>query len=117
MDDELYHMEAVERALWKLNPHLELKEYRKNPSDFTVDFILNLAECRTKVEVPMDLFRDYDRGGREEVEDRLALYGDLIRFASTYGSWELPVDRVCVIGEATHQNGPFADDWFLCLLC
>ena len=71
MDRELYHIEAVEQALRKLNPHLELKEYRKNPSGFTVDFILSLAEHRSKVEIPMDLFRDYELGGKEEIQDRL----------------------------------------------
>lgn len=71
MDNELYHTDEVKKALRKLNPHLELKEYRKNPSNFTVDFILNLAEHQTRVGVPMDLFRDYDRGGKEAVEERL----------------------------------------------
>ena len=71
MDNALYHIEAVKHALRKLNPHLELREYRKNPSNFTVDFILNLTEHQTKVEVPMDLFRDYELGGKGEVEDRL----------------------------------------------
>lgn len=71
MDDELYHIDEVKHALRKLNPHLELKEYRKNHSNFTVDFILTLAEHQEKVEVPMDLFRDYDRGGKGEVEERL----------------------------------------------
>jgi hypothetical protein len=71
MDDELYHIGEVKEALRKWNPHLELKEYRKNQSGFTVDFILCLSEEQTKVEVPMDLFRDYDRGGKEEVEERL----------------------------------------------
>jgi len=71
MDNELYHIDEVKHALRQLNPHLVLKEYRKNHSNFTVDFILNLAEHQAKVEVPMDLFRDYDRGGKEEVEERL----------------------------------------------
>ena len=71
MDNELYHIDEVKKALRKLNPHLELKEYRKNQSNFTVDFVLNLAEHRTRVEVPMDLFRDYDRGGKEVVEEQL----------------------------------------------
>jgi hypothetical protein len=71
MENELYHIDEVKQALRKLNPHLELKEYRKNQSNFTLDFILTLAECQTKVEVPMDLFRDYDRGGKEDVEERL----------------------------------------------
>lgn len=71
MENELYHVDEVKQALRKLNPHLGLKEYRKNQSNFTVDFILTLAEHQTKVEVPMDLFRDYERGGKEEVEERL----------------------------------------------
>jgi hypothetical protein len=71
LDNELYHIDEVKHALSKINPHLELKEYRKNMSNFTVDFILNLSGRRTKVEVPMDLFRDYDRGGKEAVEERL----------------------------------------------
>ncbi len=71
MENELYHIDEVKQALRKLNPHLELKEYRKNQSNFTVDFILILAKHQTKVEVPMDMFRDYDRGGRQEVEDKL----------------------------------------------
>ena len=71
MDNELYHIDDVKHAVRKLNPHLGLKEYRKNQSNFSVDFILTLAEHQTKVEVPMDLFRDYDRGGKEQVEDSL----------------------------------------------
>jgi len=71
MENELYHVDEVKQALRKLNPHLGLKEYRKNQSNFTVDFILTLAEHQTKVEVPMDLFRDYERGGKEEIEERL----------------------------------------------
>ena len=71
MDNELYHIDEVTLALRKLNPHLELKEYRKNMSDFTVDFIISLAEHQTKVAIPMDLFRDYDQGGKEAVEERL----------------------------------------------
>ena len=71
MEDGLYHLDELKHALRKLNPHLEVKEYRKNPSNFTVDFVLTLAEHRTKVEVPMDLFRDYDRGGKEAIEEKL----------------------------------------------
>ena len=71
MDNELYHIDEVKHALRKLNPHLELKEFWKNQSNFTLDLILTLAEHQTKVEVPMDLFRDYDRGGEEKVEERL----------------------------------------------
>jgi NOL1/NOP2/fmu family ribosome biogenesis protein len=71
MEKELYHIDEVKHALRKLNPHLEFREYRKNQSNFSVDFILTLAEHQTKVEVPMDLFRDYDRGGKEQVEERL----------------------------------------------
>jgi hypothetical protein len=71
MENELYHIDEVKFALRKLNPHMEVKEYRKNQSNFTLDFVLTLAEHQTKVEVPMDLFRDYDRGGREEIQEKL----------------------------------------------
>jgi hypothetical protein len=71
MEDKLYHIDQVTLALRRLNPHLEIKEYRKNPSNFTLDLILTLAGHQTKVEVPMDLLRDYDRGGMNEVEERL----------------------------------------------
>jgi len=71
VEDELYHIDEVKHALRRLNPHLELKEYRKNMGNFTVDFVLDLAGHRTKVEVPMDLFRDYDQIGKGAVEERL----------------------------------------------
>ncbi len=80
MDDQLYHIDEVKRALQKLNPHLELKEYRKNHGNFTVDFVLVLSDEQEKVEIPMDLFRDYDRGGKEQVEERLQNgYAGLLR--------------------------------------
>ena len=71
MDEELYRIDEIKMELRKWNPHLEIKEYRKNPSSFTVDFILCLAGQETRVEVPMDLFRDYDCGGKEQAEERL----------------------------------------------
>ena len=44
----------------------------------------------------------------------LALRDGTICYTSEgYGTWELPVDRVRVIGEYTDENGPYADDWFL----
>ena len=71
MDETLYHIPEVVESLRRMNPHLELKEYRKNLSNFTVDFVLSVGAHQTVVEVPMDRFRDYDRGGREEVEQSL----------------------------------------------
>lgn len=45
----------------------------------------------------------------------ILLDGDVIRYRSTvYGDWGLPVSDVRIIGEATNQNGPFADDYFFC---
>ncbi|GAA5476835.1 hypothetical protein Hhel01_00311 [Haloferula helveola] len=39
----------------------------------------------------------------------------LIRYEGQAGDgWELALSDVVVIGECTNQNGPFADDWFLC---
>lgn len=46
---------------------------------------------------------------------RIQLDGDIIRYRSAaYGDWDLPRSDVRIIGESTNQNGPFADDYFLC---
>lgn len=46
---------------------------------------------------------------------RILLDGDVIRYRSAvYGDWDLPVSDVRIIGEATNQSGPFADDYFFC---
>jgi len=46
---------------------------------------------------------------------QVRLDGDTIRYRSTlYGDWDLPVPRVRVVGEATNDHGPFADDYFFC---
>ena len=40
---------------------------------------------------------------------------DVIRYKSaTHSEWTIRVDDIRIIGEATNQNGPFADDYFLC---
>lgn len=40
---------------------------------------------------------------------------DVIRYSSkTYPSWTIRLGDVRLIGEATNQDGPFADDYFLC---
>ncbi|HSG73027.1 MAG TPA: hypothetical protein VLA12_21620, partial [Planctomycetaceae bacterium] len=40
---------------------------------------------------------------------------DVIRYSSkSYPSWTIRLGDVSLIGEATNQNGPFADDYFLC---
>jgi len=45
----------------------------------------------------------------------ILLDGDVIRYRSAaYGDWDLPVSDVRILGEATNQNGPFADDYFFC---
>jgi hypothetical protein len=45
----------------------------------------------------------------------ILLDGDVIRYRSAAsGDWDLPVSDVRIIGEATNQNGPFADDYFFC---
>jgi hypothetical protein len=39
----------------------------------------------------------------------------VIRYRSAvYGDWDLPVSDVRIIGEATNQSGPLADDYFFC---
>lgn len=43
----------------------------------------------------------------------LLLDGDIIRYRSDlYGHWQLPVSSVRILGEATNQGGPGADDYF-----
>jgi len=45
----------------------------------------------------------------------IRLHGSVIQYTSaTYGDWSVEVDDVRIIGEATNQDGPFADDYFLC---
>ena len=45
----------------------------------------------------------------------ISVDGDFIRYRSdSYGDWELPVNKLRILGEATNQNGPFSDDYFLC---
>lgn len=40
---------------------------------------------------------------------------DTIRYTSArYPDWTIRVDDIRVIGEATNQNGPWADDYFIC---
>ena len=41
---------------------------------------------------------------------KISLHGGVIRHESPNGTWELPVDRVHVIGEATTDQGPFLED-------
>ncbi|WP_146602166.1 hypothetical protein [Novipirellula aureliae] len=50
-----------------------------------------------------------------EDSGHIELDGDVIRYASTtYSDWMIRVEDLRIIGEATNQNGPFADDYFLC---
>ena len=50
-----------------------------------------------------------------EDSGQIDLDGDVIRYTSTtYSEWTIRVDDICIIGEATNQSGPFADDYFLC---
>lgn len=46
-----------------------------------------------------------------EDSGRISLCGDFIRYEWPDGAWELPVNRVRVIGEATTDHGPLADYW------
>jgi hypothetical protein len=46
---------------------------------------------------------------------KLELCDGVIRYrVDSTTIWELPLSRVRVIGEATNQNGPYLDDYFLC---
>jgi hypothetical protein len=52
---------------------------------------------------------------KSEVSGHIELSGDIIRYASsTYPDWTISVDAIHVVGEATNQNGPYADDYFIC---
>jgi hypothetical protein len=46
---------------------------------------------------------------------QIVLDGDVIRYRSpTYRQWDLPVANLRLMGEATNQWGPCADDYFFC---
>jgi len=50
-----------------------------------------------------------------EDSGRIELVGDTIGYESaTYSSWAINVGDVRIVGEATNENGPFSDDYFLC---
>lgn len=45
------------------------------------------------------------------------LDGDVIRYTSaTYSDWSICIRDIRIVGEATNQNGPFSDDYFLCFV-
>ena len=46
----------------------------------------------------------------------LSLDGDTIRYLLPNGGFTLRLDEVRIIGECTNENGPFADDYFLCFV-
>ncbi len=54
---------------------------------------------------------------KNEKSGRIQLDGDVIRYrSSVYGDWNLPIQKVRIIGEYTNQDGPGADDWFLAFI-
>lgn len=50
-----------------------------------------------------------DESGRIWIQDNRIHYKSY-----SYGSWDVAVDELRVIGEATTGNGPFMDDYFMC---
>lgn len=45
----------------------------------------------------------------------LELLADELQYSSdTYGKWALCIAGIRLVGEATNQNGPTMDDWFVC---
>lgn len=42
--------------------------------------------------------------------------GTLSYRSEVYGSWDLPIAEITLIGEYTNEDGPFADDFFLVFL-
>jgi hypothetical protein len=52
-----------------------------------------------------------------EESGSLAFDGQTIRYRSpAYGDWDVDLDDVRLIGEYTTQDGPFADDFFICFI-
>jgi len=80
MDEEIYHQADIVSCLRRLNPHLELKESFKNIGEFTLDLVLHLADQETRVQIPMDTFRNYSDEDRRALERHLeAGYERLLR--------------------------------------
>jgi len=47
----------------------------------------------------------------------ISVINGMIRYSSPlYGGWDLPLDKILVIGEMTNELGPFADDYFFCFV-
>src|SRR5882672_9311867 len=46
----------------------------------------------------------------------LTLEGDAVAYRTTSGGWQLPINRITAIGEATTPNGPIVDDYWLCFV-
>ncbi|MGI9242273.1 MAG: hypothetical protein ACR2RV_15855 [Verrucomicrobiales bacterium] len=45
------------------------------------------------------------------------MVGEVLTYCSdAFGSWELPITDIAVIGEYTNEDGPLADDYFLVFL-
>jgi hypothetical protein len=53
----------------------------------------------------------------ESDSGRLWLDGEELCYESkTHDSWRIRIADIRVLGEMTNQNGPFADDYFLCFV-
>jgi hypothetical protein len=46
----------------------------------------------------------------------LTVEGESITFRQGGHHWTVPLESIVAVGEATNQWGPFADDWFVCLI-
>jgi hypothetical protein len=54
---------------------------------------------------------------KREDSGKFWLDDDVAHYESrTYDSWQARVADIRLIGEVTNQNGPFADDYFICLV-
>jgi hypothetical protein len=55
--------------------------------------------------------------GKQEDSGKLWVDGDVVRYESkTYDSWHARIADIRLIGEMTNQNGPSADDYFICVV-
>ena len=51
---------------------------------------------------------DREHTGTLEIAD-----GVLRNRSTWFGDWELPISRLRLVGEATDENGPCTDDWYI----
>ena len=55
------------------------------------------------------------KGQGDRASGQIWIDGNVITYRSeVWGNWDLPVAELQILGEATNQCGPYADDYFFC---